>query len=153
MRKLSVKVCKQEENIEIKPDLAESDFYGNDSYSDSEYEKGNATNYMCKFCGLVLKTEKSLVHHEQGHINLSKSSSQDENIDANVDSGQNSNDCSKNTSEDGSFRCKYCDKVLKTLIGLKIHSRRHTGKNLHVCNVIQLSKLITYVKSNVLFVF
>lgn len=36
-----------------------------------------------------------------------------------------------------SFTCVYCQKVLRTKKGLKIHQRRHTGEKLRTCHICQ----------------
>lgn len=40
-------------------------------------------------------------------------------------------------SESGPYPCEFCDRVLASKKGLKIHQRRHTGEKLRKCEVCQ----------------
>lgn len=62
------------------------------------------------------------------------------NEDAGGDSDSSETTSRKQTrsSKDSNmFTCTYCQKVLRTKKGLKIHQRRHTGEKLRSCHICQ----------------
>lgn len=50
----------------------------------------------------------------------------------------------KSSSKQKNRQCKYCDKVLTTKEGLKLHERRHTGEKLKQCPICNA----TFAKTN-----
>lgn len=112
------------EQIEIKADIDIPDYVDDNNSGESECESNEAKkdNYTCKICDETLDSKKDVLAHMRIHT-----SEESDLVDV------------QETTDDGNlkrqFECKYCNKVLTTAVGLKIHTRRHTGLNLHTCNV------------------
>lgn len=130
------------EQTEIKTDIDIPDYddfvktlHLGDSESDEQESKKDC--YTCKICDRDVHSKKEFLSHMRRHTS-------DENEFNKLIGVQES----INAAIKKHFECKYCHKVLTTAVGLKIHTRRHTGINLHVCNV---SQSIDVLQSNNFF--
>lgn len=108
---------------------------------------GGEMKHICVECGMGFDRAHLLIKHKKEH----KVESNSQNIkmevaenDIKTEQMQPENpDMSANgivqgaseVGDDSRFECKFCGKVLTTHMGLRIHMRRHTGRNLANCEV------------------
>lgn len=119
----------EEEMIEIKTDIDVHD-YMDLNYGDDDEE---SSSYTCKVCDKALNSKKNLLTHMRRHRYNKIGEGEEKELSTLVEMQESiSSDEGKSKSN---FECKYCQKILTTAMGLKIHTRRHTGVNLHMCNV------------------
>ncbi|GJQ86443.1 hypothetical protein Trydic_g10350 [Trypoxylus dichotomus] len=106
--------------------------------TDAEYN-----THTCDECGITFPKAYLLSKHMKEHKNriLDDAGGDDvsEYLKDSFSNGEN-----QDKSDNDKYECKFCSKVLSTYVGLKIHVRRHTGSNLHACDVCKK----TFTKSN-----
>lgn len=118
--------------------------------------------HICVECGMGFDRVHFLIKHKKEHNLESNSQSikmEDTEHDVKLEQAQ-LEDCdmsangivqglegASEVNNDNRFECKYCGKVLTTHMGLRIHIRRHTGRNLANCEV---SILLCIIKTKLL---
>lgn len=97
--------------------------------------KKDNMKYTCDVCDKKLCSSYLLAKHKSEHAeeNADDAKTVGESSDGMVEEGDEIKECNK--AENGLYECNFCKKLLSTSLGLRIHLRRHTGKNLARCEV------------------
>lgn len=107
--------------------------------------KKDETKYACDQCDEKFCSNYLLTKHKNEHAEELKGENSDEKMEDSETVGE-SNGVEENLDEQlklkacfnpesGLYECGFCKKLLSTLLGLRIHMRRHTGDNLAKCEV------------------